>query len=268
MIIDNPRGMVINGRGQIIISDSYTHQLYMFNENGSFISSIGGCGERSGRLHNPKGITVIDNYVFVCDLFNQRVHVFSYDEQEFKPVYAINHFGESNIWPCHIACGANFEGTTYLYITGTNRIYVCQLSGGLNNPNVQFIYSILNYKKEENKHTFKRIGGIAVEENRINRKAILVVTETFHNTVLTLEMEFDGNEQNVPKLIKGVPYNEELINNENRESFYISTHEEFNEHSTDALIKKPHPVVIWGNYYITSTDEEREEFFAKCRVTC
>jgi hypothetical protein len=265
MIIDNPRGMVIDENGKIIISDSYTHKLYMFDKNGVFLGDIGGCGEKIGKLHNPKGIAEINNHILVCDLFNQRVHVFKFDETGFEPVNVIRRPQESNIWPCHIACGKNFDNNAYLYITGTNRIYVCQLSGAIENPKVVLKCTITKYKTSDGiGHKFHRIGGIAVEEDRMKGKATLVVTETFRNTVLVLKLTFDENRYNIPELIDGHP-GDDTKEYEETEIFHIDffSKQGSNKDNVNSMLKKPHPVVLLEKGYITSTDDKDECFLKR-----
>jgi hypothetical protein len=267
MIIDNPRGMVIDEKGRIIISDSYTHKLYMFDENGAFIDVIGGCGEKIGKLHNPKGIAEINNHILVCDLFNQRVHVFKLiDGSGFEAVYVIRRPQENSIWPYHIACGKLFDNDAYVYITGTNRIYVCQLSGAIHKPKVVLKWAITRYKTNDGiEHKFHRIGGIAVEEDRMMGKATLVVTQTFRNTVLVLELTLNKNGYNIPQLIDGHPGDKPINYNEQSEAFQIDffSDQGSNKDDENSTLKKPHPVVLLEKHYITSIDDKDKHFLKR-----
>ena len=178
MIIENPRGMDVDSDGNIYVADSNSHKLYKFGGDGILKQSVGGCGKGFTELHNPKGVVIADKHVFVCDLFNQRVQCFKCDDLD--PVYSIYILKESNICPFHIAC----DTYTRLYITATNRIYICQLEGNIRNPSkAELKCSIIEYEEENEtgsvvRRKFQRIGGIAVKAEG-EQKVILVATEIF-----------------------------------------------------------------------------------------
>lgn len=270
IIINNPRGMAVDDE-YIYITDSYSHKLYKFTRKGKLIKSVGGCGKRIGELHGPKDITIVGSYIFVCDLFNQRVQCFN---KELDATYAMYNLKESHIFPIHIT-----SVSTHLYIAGTNRIYVCSLTGPLRKPKVGVVYSVTQYKPEgQPEKEFERIGGIAVKKYKPD-EVLLLVTETFQNSVLVLSLNTQQAERDNTPLLIGIHYG---IDNEKEPSVEQQTHESNEEfifvHKDQQLssenknedeggeikFKKPHPIVIYNKNFVTSTDSKKEKIVSIC----
>lgn len=67
-----PGGTCTNSRAQILITDSSANKVYVFSQDGEFLSSFG-----SNQLQYPQGICVdTHDNVFVCDYKNHRVSIF------------------------------------------------------------------------------------------------------------------------------------------------------------------------------------------------
>ena len=267
--IENPRGMATDDEGNIYITDSQSHKLHKFNKDGIHQGSTKGCGKNFGELHSPKGVAIVDSYVFVCDLFNQRVQCFNCD---LHSLYAIYILKKSNLCPINITCGGRRNPTT-LYITGTNRIYVCELSGDLRKPDkAEVRCSVLQYKDGETDYKFQRIGGISVIEKE-GQCVQLIISETFQNSVLVLNLnheETDGNNHNTPTLHRRYPDSHPktctdeptqqtkvefpivMSHGENADSM---SHGE-NADPKETILRKPHPVTVHGNTILVSTDDD------------
>ena len=312
MIIENPRGMSTHvespqhGMGtqndiekgnrdeKIFIADTNAHKLYKFDITGKFECFVGGCGERPKELHSPKGVVAIDNHVFVCDQFNRRVQCFKCTD--LTPCYSID-TPEENLCPIHIAaCTSTFTTTTAatttttttptrcttLFFTGTNKIYICDLLGTTGGPHkVRVVCMIKSYKEGDKEHEFDRIGGIAVSKSEASPRK-LIVTETFQNSVLVLNLDYTDIIKDVdteeipvlqPKLKKRAPSpnSEEKANK--TLSYKKSTvmefqikrpeddcrdNDEWNIPQRPSLMK-PHPVVeAKKDFIIVSTDSSKE----------
>ena len=268
MKMENPRGMARDTEGNIYITDSYSHKLYKFDMSGQLIKSTKTCGKNFGELHCPKGIMFIDNCIFVCDLFNQRVQCFSC--ADLRPIYAFYILKKSNICPFHIACGTR-RSPAYLYITGTNRIYICKLSGTIEDPEkVEIICSVVEYKEKEKTRKFQRIGGIAVKEYE-SHSVKLIVSETFQNSVLVLELtHYDSPNEpgrhRVPELLQRFPdpdFDVNVEDHKEKKNFELDIvkNVDGNGHGDPrGDLKKPHPVVVDNdaNIFLVSSDEKEK----------
>ena len=65
-----PRGIAIDDMDNIYVSSS--HKLQKFTSNGELIKCIG----KEGEFNVPRGVTLHDNQVYVCDTNNHRIQVF------------------------------------------------------------------------------------------------------------------------------------------------------------------------------------------------
>lgn len=70
----NPTGAVIDGQGNVYISDTTSHQVHIFSPDGTLLRSIGGLGSDLGKFYEPRGLAV-DNQgnLYVADTWNARI---------------------------------------------------------------------------------------------------------------------------------------------------------------------------------------------------
>ncbi|XP_035660445.1 uncharacterized protein LOC118405135 [Branchiostoma floridae] len=72
-----PRYITVGREGNILVSDSDNHFVYVYNEDGQFLFSFGGEGRGEGQLKGPGGIcTDRAGNIIVVDLRNRRVEMF------------------------------------------------------------------------------------------------------------------------------------------------------------------------------------------------
>ena len=69
-----PAGIAIDDIDNIYVSSS--HKLQKFTSNGELIKCIGKKGGKEGEFNDPRGVTLHDNQVYVCDSYNHRIQVF------------------------------------------------------------------------------------------------------------------------------------------------------------------------------------------------
>ena len=50
-----------------------------YTSSGELIKCVGGRGGKEGEFNDPRGVTLYDNQVFVCDCDNHRIQVFDLD---------------------------------------------------------------------------------------------------------------------------------------------------------------------------------------------
>ena len=72
-----PRGIETDDSGNIYVSSD--HKLQKFTSTGELIKCVGREGGKEGEFDHPRGLTLRDNLVYVCDRNNHRIQVFDLD---------------------------------------------------------------------------------------------------------------------------------------------------------------------------------------------
>ena len=74
-----PRGVTVDGEGNILVSDSHNDRIQKFTADGKFLMAVGtGEGDDEGQFDSPAGITCDSTgKVYVVDSFNHRIQVFT-----------------------------------------------------------------------------------------------------------------------------------------------------------------------------------------------
>ena len=73
----DPRGVATDDSGNIYVSS--WHKLQKFTSTGELIKCVGRKGGKEGEFEYPRGLTLRDNLVYVCDSDNHRIQVFDLD---------------------------------------------------------------------------------------------------------------------------------------------------------------------------------------------
>ena len=74
-----PKGVAVDGEGNIYVVESYNDHLRVFNRGGELLLAIGGNGQDAGKFELPAGVWIDSgNRVFVADMFNARVAIFQF----------------------------------------------------------------------------------------------------------------------------------------------------------------------------------------------
>lgn len=74
-----PKGVGVDGEGNVYVVESYFDSLLVFSGRGEFLLPIGGTGTATGRFYLPSGVWVdARNRVHVADMFNGRVVLFQF----------------------------------------------------------------------------------------------------------------------------------------------------------------------------------------------
>ena len=72
-----PAGIATDDIDNIYVSSD--HKLQKFTSSGELIKCIGRRGSKEGEFDDPRGVTLYDNQVYVCDSDNHRIQVFDLD---------------------------------------------------------------------------------------------------------------------------------------------------------------------------------------------
>ena len=72
-----PAGIATDDSGNIYVSSD--HKLQKFTSTGELIKCVGRKGGKEGEFDGPRGLTLCDNLVCVCDCKNHRIQVFDLD---------------------------------------------------------------------------------------------------------------------------------------------------------------------------------------------
>ncbi|MBX3608102.1 MAG: SMP-30/gluconolactonase/LRE family protein [Piscinibacter sp.] len=74
-----PKGVAVDGEGNVYVVESYYDSLLVFSPQGEFLMPIGGTGTATGRFYLPSGVWVdARNRVHVADMFNGRIVLFQF----------------------------------------------------------------------------------------------------------------------------------------------------------------------------------------------
>ena len=75
-----PKGVALDGEGNLYVVESYHDHLLVYNPDGDFLMAIGGgAGKQIGQYYLPSGVwTDSRNRIYLADTFNGRVVVFQF----------------------------------------------------------------------------------------------------------------------------------------------------------------------------------------------
>jgi DNA-binding beta-propeller fold protein YncE len=77
--LTRPKGVTVDGFGNIYVVESYFDNLLVFNNQGEFLMPIGGTGPAVGQFYLPSGVwSDSQGRIYVADMFNGRVVMFQF----------------------------------------------------------------------------------------------------------------------------------------------------------------------------------------------
>lgn len=83
--LDNPMGVAVGSGGRLYVSDPESHQIKLFQTDGTPIGAFGKSGTGKGQLNYPYGLAINSaGKLLVADPANRRVSVFSTDGKFIK----------------------------------------------------------------------------------------------------------------------------------------------------------------------------------------
>ena len=77
-ILQNPRGIAVNSKGLIAVTDWDGHCILTFEKDGRYLRKFGSKEKRVGQLENPNSVTYLnDDHILVADDRNHRIQQFN-----------------------------------------------------------------------------------------------------------------------------------------------------------------------------------------------
>ena len=72
--LGNPKGIAVNSKGLIAVTDYNKHCILMFDKEGNYLRKFGSRGEKAGELKGPSGLTFVDDdNILVAEELNHRI---------------------------------------------------------------------------------------------------------------------------------------------------------------------------------------------------
>jgi tripartite motif-containing protein 2/3/tripartite motif-containing protein 71 len=85
--LNNPWGVAVNQRGEIIVAERNGHCISIFNPTGEKLVSFGSQGSGPGQFNEPSGVAVDDDgNILVVDSMNHRIQKFTSDNKHITSV--------------------------------------------------------------------------------------------------------------------------------------------------------------------------------------
>ena len=126
----NPRGVAVDGEGNILLADYSNNRLQKFTAVGRFLAEVGSKGSGPLQFSYPAGVgfNTSNGKVYVVDRANHRVQVLNSDLSFFST------FGKEGNGKAQFSypCGVAFDSTGKVYVadSGNHRVQVFTAEGG------------------------------------------------------------------------------------------------------------------------------------------
>ena len=120
-----PGGIAIDDMDNIYVS-SY-HKLQKFTTSGELIKCVGQQGRKEGEFDDPRGVTLCNKQVYVCDRNNHRIQVFDLDLNYFRSIGSHGTGRGKFDEPYDVKFDA--AGNIYVAESGNERVQVMDNSG-------------------------------------------------------------------------------------------------------------------------------------------
>ena len=121
----HPKCIAINDADNIYVSSD--HKLQKFTSSGELIKCVGQRGSKEGEFSGPRGVTLYDTQVYLCDCDNHRIQVFDLDLNFIRSIGSRGKGrGEFNA-PYDVKFDS--AGNMYVAEYGNRRVQVMDTSG-------------------------------------------------------------------------------------------------------------------------------------------
>ena len=94
-IPQEPRGIAVNSKGMIAVTDGKIHSILIFDREGKFVRKLGCYGENPGQFNIPEHVTYLnDDEILVGDQLNHRIQQFNVQTGNFVKSFGKRGTGE------------------------------------------------------------------------------------------------------------------------------------------------------------------------------
>ena len=121
---DQPIGVAVGPRGRIFVGDRNNNRIQVFARDGDFVGAWGHQGTRVGEFREPHDVAADDEFVYVADLWNQRVQAFDGDGQPMFAITGAPSFSSPRGLAVH-------DRRVYVAEAGAGRVTACDRNGAL-----------------------------------------------------------------------------------------------------------------------------------------
>ena len=120
-----PAGIAVDDKDNVYVSSK--HKLQKFTSSGELIKCVGRKGKKEGKFNDPRGITLYNNQVYVCDCYKHRIQVFDLD---LNFVQSIGSHGTGR-GEFNVIDDVKFDSAGNMYVAewGNHRVQVLDSSG-------------------------------------------------------------------------------------------------------------------------------------------
>ena len=86
-----PYGVAFDASNHLYVSDGGNHRVQKFDAMGNYLLQFGSKGASDGQFHNPRGVTICGDKMYVADCNNNCISVFQTTNGEFCHVIGKGH---------------------------------------------------------------------------------------------------------------------------------------------------------------------------------
>ena len=120
-----PAGVATDDADNIYVSSE--HKLQKFTGRGELIKCVGQRGSKEGEFDHPRGVTLYDNQVYICDRNNHRIQVFDLDLNFIRSIGSRGKGRGEFYEPYDVKLDT--AGNMYVAECGNSRVQVIDSSG-------------------------------------------------------------------------------------------------------------------------------------------
>jgi YD repeat-containing protein len=124
-----PRGVAIDGSGNVWAADCADNRVEEFSATGSFIRQVGSAGSGNGQFSCPTGLTIANGTVYVVDSGNNRVQELN-SSGEYVTKFGSAGTGEGQLKSPSGIASETATGDLYVADTSNNRVEEFTSTGG------------------------------------------------------------------------------------------------------------------------------------------
>lgn len=189
-----PRSVAVDSNGNIYVTDTYNHQLYKFDSDREYSTSIGSYGTGNGNFYNPYDIAIDTNdNKYIVDYSNNRIQKLN-NADGYTTQWGSSGSGNGQFSEASAIAVDTDDGVVYVADSGNHRIQAFDTSGN-------FLWAIGSCQYWESGTSaptvssgtgdlyFNHPEGIAIDA--VNN--ILFVADTYNDRIYYFKLDSNGD---------------------------------------------------------------------------